>query len=126
MRAPVESRPCVRAATLRLLALRELLRLYALLERMRLLYRLVQWMCLEENGVGFQQRVSEDPLQRRRRELYMQGDPRLPALAEVADQDIMIQTLTDTTFGKVCVDSGAGEKRVPSKCFPELQNRQNS
>ena len=40
------------------------------------------------------------------RAIYARGPASPCTIDEVADQDIMIQTLTDTTFGKVCVDSG--------------------
>ena len=41
--------------------------------------------------------------------------------AEAEDQVIMIQNLTDTTFGKVCVDSGAGESVCPVNAFPSYK-----
>ena len=41
--------------------------------------------------------------------------------AEAEDQVIMIQNLTDTTFGKVCVDSGAGESVCPANAFPSYK-----
>lgn len=44
--------------------------------------------------------------------------------AQVADLDehfLLLQSLTDATFKKVCVDSGAGESVCPISAFPSYR-----
>ena len=45
---------------------------------------------------------------------------------EVEQQAKMIQALTDGTFDKVCVDSGAGESLCPVSAFPSYETVQTS
>jgi hypothetical protein len=41
--------------------------------------------------------------------------------AEAPTEDCEIQAITDTTFGKVCIDSGAGESVCPVEAFPSYK-----
>ena len=43
------------------------------------------------------------------------------APAAKMDEEVQIQTLTDTSFGKVCIDSGAGENVCPVDAFPSYK-----
>ena len=41
-------------------------------------------------------------------------------------EELMIQTLTDETFAKVCVDSGAGESVCPVDAFPSYETKKTA
>ena len=52
-----------------------------------------------------------------------------PVPAELADSlggEVRIQALTDTSFGKVCIDSGAGESVCPVDAFPSYKTVKTS
>ena len=40
--------------------------------------------------------------------------------------DLMIQSLTDETFKKVCIDSGAGESVCPVEAFPSYETKKTA
>jgi hypothetical protein len=76
-------------------------------------------------------RAVDSPLEREEWKLIRKSKLPHPLLSGAApaaktNEEVQIQTLTDTSFGKVCIDSGAGESVCPVDAFPSYKTVKTS